>query len=480
MKPWSATALAAAAVIAMTAGVGQGAGAVSAASLGSRSGWGPAVTLSGRLNASAVESGAPPSAAVAANGAVRVVWVDKQRVMTVTMSPGHPWSKPRLLYRSGAAAPAAPQVAVDPWGNQVVVWTQGHTLRALRRPAGGSWQARPVMLAVLPGRQRVLSWVRLVVGADGTTVVAFWSGRIGHCLADQCRLRHASASVVIRPPKGPWRKPSRFAGPVDSTWGFVYPTDQSGNPSQPLIETPAAVVYNGGTVTVGWSVPSSRRPSWTTGPVLVRTKVPGARWSARQRLSRAHHRSYGFGSEVTLAATSWGDVVAAWSWRGLHDHQLVETRSKLVGGSWGHRQPVFANGWTRGLGVDEAGNATLLVVGSDLVRPGLYTLERPRGGSWGRPTRITPPGMWQAQLAVDSTGEAVAAGLQSQGPRERVLASFHRSGTPWPQSTQLGDDKAAPLLTVAIGADDTGVVVWYRFAGKLQRVVVMMASVHRG
>jgi hypothetical protein len=99
------------------------------------------------------------------------------------------------------------------------------------------------------------------------------------------------------------------------------------------------------------------------------------------------------------------------------------------------------------------------------------TMTRPRDGTWGERTRIGRNGRY-ATLAVDSTGEAVAAWQTATN----VYASYRNSSQPWLQATRLGT-KATPLMSAAIGEDDTGVVTWYRHAGPGEKNVLLKATV---
>jgi hypothetical protein len=85
--------------------------------------------------------------------------------------------------------------------------------------------------------------------------------------------------------------------------------------------------------------------------------------------------------------------------------------------------------------------------------------------------RIGPSG--QPTLAVDSTGEAVAAWKNGT----HVFASYHDSSDPWTKAVKIGTE-AAPMTNAAIGEDDTAVVLWYRTAGPREGKVVLKASVH--
>lgn len=211
---------------------------------------------------------------------------------------------------------------------------------------------------------------------------------------------------------------------------------------------------------VGWSHPGYMQK----GPAYVRSKPAGGAWRGRVRLTAEGHA---VSWTPQLAATTWGQVTAAWP-----RTKGVASRTKPVGRAWGHVQTVRRRGELLGLGVDDTGTATVLCAGTK--SQGTFTMSRPRSGSWHDRTRIGPRG-WGATLAVNPTGEAVAA-WQAGG---HVLASWRNSSTPWPRATILGS-KMGPLMNASIGPDDTAVVVWYRYRGDNQSRVVLKGNVYPG
>jgi hypothetical protein len=427
-----------------------------------RSAWGPSVTLSGPQDAWAVASAAPPSSAVAPHGTAIVVWAQRQRVMIASRPPHGPWTSPRTLHRSHAGTPWQPQIAVDSAGDRVVVWEQGHSVRAMRRPSAGVWHA-PVKIATLPRRQQVVSRLTLAVGENGTTLVAFWRGWIRRCGFDDCFLDNVNGATAIRRPSGSWQQPRPFAGPFDNVHGFINPALA---PGMDLLETPAAVVYDEGTITVGWAKPGYLQ----SAPAYARTKSPGSPWRDRIRLTAGRKVIW---HAPLLTATAGGQVTAAWTQ--LSGRTRIWSRTKSAGGAWGPRQRVSRRGELVGLDIDDVGEAIALLWkrrargGSETV-----TKTRPRGGRWGSRDSIGSHG-WASQLEVNPTGEGVAAGKTGRA----VVASYRTSPGSWAAVTRLDSKGTAPLpLEVSVGHDDTAIVAWYRYRGGRQRTVVLKAAVH--
>ena len=124
-------------------------------------GWTPSITVSGRQSAYDVGSGNLPSTAVTPGGTALVVWSDNGRIRLASRQPGSTWSEPRLLHvqrhpQRGWGSGLGPQLGVDRGGTQTLVWKQGRSIRAMRRPVGEKWGS-PVKIDVTPGRQRPVS-----------------------------------------------------------------------------------------------------------------------------------------------------------------------------------------------------------------------------------------------------------------------------------------------------------------------------------
>lgn len=425
-------------------------------------GWTPSVALSQPMDAIRVASGAPASAAVNPHGTAFAVWATHHAVRIAHRPPGGPWSS-RVLHASEAKPPSRPAIDVNQAGDQVAAWIQGHTVRAMRRSSGGGW-GPAVRLEKLPGHQSVISDLTLVVGPDGTTLVTYWRGWVRRCpgTGEDCNIDNVRGVATVRPAGGRWTRLRSFAGPYDSVWGYQNPYLM---PGKALVASPAGVVSNQGTMTLGWVKPGYMQ----SGPVFVRSRAPGSTWGPRQRLTSRDANAVG----PVLTATTWGQVTAAWSAR-RHDRDIVQSRTRLGAAPWGPVQRVFGRGFVAGLGVDGTGAVTALLTRENRPhwRGGTFIMTRPRWGTWGGRVRIGPGGQGP-ELAVDSTGEAVAAWKNST----TIFASYHDSSEPWTKAVTIGTE-AGPMTSVAMGEDDTAVVLWYRTAGPRDGKVVLKASAH--
>ena len=397
-----------------------------------------------------MDSGRTPSATVKPDGTAIVVWAQGSAIKTAVRSPGKPWSGPRTLFRSSSQwGPDGPKIATDGRGNLVVVWSQGSRVWAMSRPNGEPWSPR-VRIASMPRKQQVVSELHLAVGLDGTALVSFWRGRnhFPNWAFDDSTVNNMRGIAVIRPAGGRWGASHTFAGPRDQVHGWCNPALGAGYFC--WVWPPTGVVYDDGGAMVGWSPPGYME----SGPAIVRAKPPHGQWGSRVRLTPKGRKTVG---APRLAATSWGQVTAAWD-----SGHGIRSRTKSAGGSWGAIQRVAKRGELDGLGVDGAGTATILY---STFRHA-YTKTRPRSGSWVARTAIGRGGV---ALAVNSTGEAVAA-LGWGATR----ASWRNSSAPWPPATRIG--AGSGFLTAAIGEDDTAVVAWFRGAGQNRQV--LKATVH--
>ena len=144
-----------------------------------------------------------PQVAIDPEGNAIAVWQRYERTDSIVQAavrpPGAGWGAPVDLSEPGGDA-ENPQLAVDPQGNAVVVWTRDeHALMDIARtvpqsafrPAHGSWQAAA---DIAPKAEGVFADVAF--GARGDAV-AVWANR--------------GVKAAVRPPGGRWRSPKTIS-----------------------------------------------------------------------------------------------------------------------------------------------------------------------------------------------------------------------------------------------------------------------------
>ncbi|HXP36906.1 MAG TPA: hypothetical protein VN817_03990, partial [Solirubrobacteraceae bacterium] len=138
---------------------------------------------------------------------------------------------------------------------------------------------------------------------------------------------------------------------------------------------------------------------------------------------------------------------------------------------WGAPEEVSIPGgsasWSK-VGIDAAGNATVVWTRSDGLHLLVQAAERPVGGSWGTPVDLSAPvgNAENVTLAVDPAGDVVVAWKQRLAGSEAIEAEYKPAGGSWgaPEAVEFG---AAVVETPAVAIDAAGdaVLIWRQGVG---------------
>ena len=145
------------------------------------------------------QDGFEPQVAVDGSGNVIAVWTRSDgtnfRIQSANRTPGGDWSTPQTISDPLQSA-SSPQIAVDPSGNAVAVWTRsdGTNLRiqAAYRPAGGSFGAA----ATVSASGQDASAPDVSMDNSGNALVA-WERTDGTKLRVQAAIRSPGAGGVF-------------------------------------------------------------------------------------------------------------------------------------------------------------------------------------------------------------------------------------------------------------------------------------------
>jgi len=379
-----------------------------------------------------------PTLALDSAGNATTVWQEYRGGKLVWESAvqraGGPWSTPSRL-SDGLKDAYELQIAVDPLGNETVVWVRrvgrSWVVQGASRPVGGTWSAPVALSASGAGSPLV------VAGPEGTVTAAWLLEREeGRRSVVQSATRPVggnwSAPVSLSPPKKAARSPQIVLDPqggATAVWedeysGAVESTTRSsaGFWSPPVSLTAAGVRANWpqvavdpqGNATAIWAGRTSAGRRAQIHRIQTATRPAGGNWSAPVDVSVAGRR---FVQDPQIAVSPQGETTAIWQ-RSDGDNLVVQGASRPLGGVWS-RPADITTGEGRGgqhqrLVVDSWGNATAIWEGFDTRRSGPeFALEgakhRP-GGAWSRPVNISGwrSGVGEPQLAVDQQGRSTA------------------------------------------------------------------------
>ena len=392
--------------------------------------WGTPVRVSnGEGEASA------PQVAADLDGNVTAVWQQARGPRTYDVyanrfQAGGSWG---TAVRVNDDAPTAvePQLAVDPNGNVMAVWSQGGvpapsplvepfpTLQstnagiwANRYPAGGSW-GTPVYVGFGPAFPPFgfPHEPQLAVDLNGNATVVWtfqYDAGIGHGppydgLICARRLGDGEPVAVLYD--------GQFVG-VDSVGGPRVAADPAGN------------------VTAVWwgrlFPPLGTDP--TIGVLARRDPVDGS-WEDVMRLD-ALDFSVPESGTPQLAIDPNGNAAVVWGQRSeIGGYVRVWSNHDPTDGPWG--TPVYVGGGTEGnasepqLAVDSEGNATVVWAQDDGAQRNVRSNRSQADGPWGTPALVSN-GAGDAtapQVAVDPGGNATAVWQQSDATRSSIWAN---------------------------------------------------------
>jgi PASTA domain len=391
------------------------------------------------------------------------------------------WLGPQDLSPAGQDA-FAPQVALDPAGNEVAVWALvdggRYAVQAAARPAGGRWGAPQDLSAA--GENADDPQVALNPGGDAVAVWRHW------------RDSSATVQAAVRPARGKWGVPQDLsvagvvasgpdialdsAGNAVAVWGryngndfilqaAVRPAGGAWGAPQDLSAPgrdnggPQVALDSAGNAVVLWT----RYGNGSNGVVQESARPAGGEWGAPENLSAIDEDAGG----PQIALDPAGNAIAVWLRReGINS--VVQAAARPAGGAWGAPQDLSADGQDADVpqvALDQAGEAVAVwerLNGSNFI---VQAAARSAGGAWGLPQNLSATGQhaYDPQIALDPAGNAAAVWWRSNGSNDIVQTAARPRGGAWglPQDlSAAGGDARAPQ--VALGRAGNGVAVWWR------------------
>ena len=319
-----------------------------------------------------------PAVAIDSAGNAVAVWSrsngSRTVVQTATMAAAGGWSAPIDLSNAESNA-EAPQVAVAPNGEAVIVWSlfngANQIVQAASRPAGGTWTGA-VDLSVA-GRDAVEPAVTIDSAGNA---VAVWSRSDGSAFIVQSSTRAGGA----------WSSP---------------PTDLSaagGSAGEPWI----AIDANGEAVVV-WS-----RSDGTNLIVQSAARAAGGAWSEAVSLSAAGSSS----REPRVTMTPGGEALAVWARDALGFNTLAQVAQRSPGGAWSGTSDLSSGAsiaTAPRIAVDQAGDAVVLWTDSAGAPSAILSATRPAGAGWEGRQRLSAQGTnsVEPQIALGPDGNGV-------------------------------------------------------------------------
>ena len=381
-----------------------------------------------------------PQIAVDSNGNVTAVWVNFGEtywsIQSSTKPNGGSWQETPDVLSAQDHIPTAPQIAVDPSGNTVVVWVEKDSvIRASARPCGGGWQrgADTLSSSELPATFSQLPHV--VIDANGNAT-AVWKLFDGNDFIIQ---------ASSRPYGGVWQTvPDAVSG------------EGAGN------NCPQAAVDSRGNAVAVW-----QQNDGSNLLINVSQKPFEGSW---QDPSTAISQRYCDSVNPQVAADANGNVTAVWECC-LDGAWGIQSSTKPVNGSW--TDPVTISTLTEPrsfsqaarLAIDGDGNATAVWVGYSESGSSIQSSSRPYGGVWQAVPDVLSlenHDVTCPNIGVDFSGNMTAVWMDLAGYGMAIAASAKPYGGSWQSSPDILSAiyKNAGSPQLASSPDGTATVVW--------------------
>ena len=367
-----------------------------------------------------------PRVAISASGEAVAVWDyynGSHHVVQATRRPaGGGWQAPVDISPAGHGAEEA-EVAINAAGLAVAVWRDhsapgpNPTVQTAWQPAGGAWQ--PSQPLSDPNRDAERPQVAL--NATGEAVAVWESYVTGGQLPD-------FVQAAARPAGGNWSAPVNVSAP-----------------SQQCCLFPKVALDGAGTAVAAWE----RAPTAGSGDVVEAATRPAASgvWQTPSTLSAPGRNA--IGQEVAFSPT--GVATAVWAeWNGSTN--VIRAATRPVGGPFGAPVNVSAASQDAGMPQLAIASSVTVAVWEQQNSANSFSVQAAASptasGVWQPQVNLSASGQnsTEAQVAVDSAGDAVAVWERTSNPDIIQAASRPASSGLWqaPYDISLPSHPAVP------------------------------------
>ena len=411
--------------------------------------------------------GGSPRIAVDPNGNVMAVWVQSdgtnQNIYANLYKVGTGWGAATLIETSAMPADA-PQIAADSRGNFIAVWRQAwkvvngnnYGIYASRYVAGTGWGAPAVVyvetqnssvsanadvqIAVDPNGNAVAvwsvydwSWNHTSVRANRYVVGTGWTGVTN--LSTEAVQAASGANVAMDSTGNAMVVWSQDSGTTNSTQGVFADkyTIGIGWGTPKLIESASvAATRTGWGPQVAFDASGNAIAVWyqyTKPGIYANRYVAGAGWGTPVAIADTGTTSYDEG--VQLAFDKNGNAIAVWNQYG----GVLYANRYVAGSGWGTTSIVESNGtdYSEKAAFDQNGNAIAIWGNSSCNSNNIQAAPYVVGAGWGAMKKCYEQGVSfvnktldltrEPQIVIDKNGNATAVWVRGVGGIGSIYAS---------------------------------------------------------
>jgi len=357
------------------------------------------------------------------------------------------WVGAEPIGADNAGGAFLPQIAVDSSGNAIAVWYQHDGTRfniyANRYVPGEGWgTAEPI-------------------GADNA----------GNAYVPQIAFDSSGNAIAV------W---AQSDGTRNNIWANRYDSGTGAWGTAELIETDdgnansAQIAFDssGNAIAVWDQYDGTRNNIWANRY----DSVTGA-WGTAE-LIRADNAGYAVGPQI--AVDSSGNSIAVW-----HQHdgtkRYIYANRYVPGEGWGTAELLetdnagFAYAHPPQIAVDSSGNAIAVWERWEGTRGSIWANRYVPGTGWGTAELIETddtPSANSPQIAVDSSGNAIAVWMQWDGGTHDIWANRYDPVTGWGTAELIETDDTVNAYYPQIAVDSSGnaIAVWEQYGGRRSNI----------
>jgi hypothetical protein len=386
------------------------------------------------------------------------------------------WRTPERIQDQGSA----PEVAVDPAGNAVALWSQADGIWSSRYTPSAGW-------GTVASIQRVggaeLGTPMVAMDANGIALAVwslFWAQ--GNIFSSECSGsgQWGSSPQRIDDDSGEAFEPqistnadgsavavwAQFDGERDDVWSNRY-TRSDGWSFAQRIETNNAVEASGPRVAVdpiGNATAAWAHSGGTRFDIWSNRYTPSGGWDAATLIET---NDTGEASEPQVAVDAQGNVVTVWQQSDGTRYDIWSNRYTSAGWRGAERIETEDEGNASNpqVAVDAQGNAMAVWEQSDGARHGIWSNRYTPSRGWGTAERIDASNTFDTRdprVAVDSSGDAVSVWRQSGTTGDRIWSNRYTPSGGWGSAQRIDSDHtgARANARVAVDANGNAIAVW--------------------
>jgi Bacterial Ig-like domain len=250
---------------------------------------------------------------------------------------------------------------------------------------------------------------------------------------------------------------------VGTGWGTatLIETDNAGDATSPQI----AIDANGNALAV-WQQSDGTRTN-----ILANRYVVGMGWGTAALIETINT---GSATAPQIAINANGNALVVWQQSDGTRYNIWSNRY-VVGTGWGTAALIetdnAGSAYSPQIAVDTSGNALAVWDQSDGTRNNIWSNRYVVGTGWGTATLIETDNndAGNPQIAVDASGNALAVWEQTDGTRYNIWSNRYVMGSGWGTAALIETDNVDTAFSaqVAIDASGNAIAVWQQSDGTL-------------